>query len=356
MIKKISLLALAVSLFLALLSPSLVQARSGLVILDSSVEAEFPLTLKFNLLAESDVDITDIRLHYTVNRVSYAQVTSEAYIEFAPSTIVEVDWAWDMRKTGGLPPGAEIEYWWTVKDASGNRIETAPVQVQFDDTRYPWQSLTEANVTIHWYEGRQAFAEELMVAAQQAVARLDENTGAHLEKPANIYIYARTQDLLGAMIFPQEWTGGRAYTRYGIITIGIAPSNLRWGKGAIAHELSHLVIHQMTLSPYDGLPTWLDEGLAMYTEGVLEPGLIAYLDKAVDERTLLSVRSLSSPFSAHAEQARLSYVQSYSLVEFLINNYKSSRPVPAIGKNTISPSAVIILPHRHPNLNSKFLA
>jgi len=37
------------------------------------------------------------------------------------------------------------------------------------------------------------------------------------------------------------------------------------------------------------------------------------------------VRSLSSPFSAHAEESVLSYAQSYSLVEFLINDYGQSR-------------------------------
>jgi len=321
MIKRVSLLALVVCLSLVLLSPSLVQARSGLTILDSSVEAEFPFNLSFNLSAESDVNITDIRLHYAVDQVSFAQVTSEAYIEFVPSTIVEAGWTWNMRKTGGLPPGANVEYWWTVEDAEGNRVETTPVRVQFDDTRYSWGSLTEGNITIYWYEEDESFAQELMSAAQQALARLAENTGAQLEKPAKIYIYANAQDLMGAMIYPQEWTGGAAFSRYGTIAIGIAPDNLYWGKRAIAHELAHLVIHQLTLNPYSGLPVWLDEGLAMNAEGTLEPGFATYLNQAIDENSLISVRSLSSPFSTDAKQARLSYAQSYSLVEFLISNY-----------------------------------
>lgn len=37
------------------------------------------------------------------------------------------------------------------------------------------------------------------------------------------------------------------------------------------------------------------------------------------------MRSLSSPFSAYAEEAILSYAQSYSLVEFLIGNYGSDK-------------------------------
>jgi hypothetical protein len=321
MIRKTGLLTLVACLFLILLSPVLAQAQGELVILGSSVQSEFPAELKFDLSAASDVSITDIRLHYTVDRVSFAQVTSEVYIEFAPATTADVSWTWDMRRTGGMPPGSGIEYWWTVKDARGGKIETAPVRVQFDDLRYPWQSLTEGKVTIYWYEGDKSFARETMAAAQQAMARLAEDTGAYLEKPAKIYIYVNSQDLQGAMIFPQEWTGGVAFTRYGTIAIGIAPNNLAWGRRAIAHEIAHLVIHQMTLNPYGDLPTWLDEGLAMYAEGPLEPKLVALLNEAAAENKLISARSLSSPFSAHAEEAVLSYAQSYSLVDFLISSY-----------------------------------
>ncbi|MDI6814952.1 MAG: peptidase MA family metallohydrolase [Dehalococcoidales bacterium] len=321
MIKKTSLLALVICLFLVLLSPSLVQAKNELVILDSSAQVEFPFRLTFNLSAQSDVNITDIRLCYTVDRMSYVQVTSEAYIEFEPAATVSVSWTWDMRKAGGLPPGSSVEYWWKVEDANGDIIKTAPIQVQFDDTRYPWRSLTKGKVTIYWYEGDESFAQELMISAHQALARLAENTGAYLEKPVRLYIYANFQDLQGAMIYPREWTGGVAFTRYGIIAIGIAPVDLAWGKRAIAHELAHLVIHQMTFNPYSGLPTWLNEGLAMYAEEVLSPGYTACLNRAIAENSLISVRSLSSPFSAYAEESILAYAQSYSLVEFLINNY-----------------------------------
>ncbi len=321
MIKKASILAFIVYLFLALLSPGLVQAQGGLTILDSSAQAEFPSKLSFSLSAESDVNITDIRLHYTVDWINLAQITSEVYIEFVPATTIDTEWTLEMIKIGGLPPWSSVDYWWTVEDTNGDRLETAPAQVQFDDNRYSWHSLAEGKVTIFWYDGNKSFAQELMAAAHQALARLAEDTGAHLKKPVKLYIYANAQDLQGAMIYPQEWTGGVAFTRHGIIAIGIAPDNLYWGKRAIAHELTHLVIHQMTLNPYSDLPTWLDEGLAMYAEGVLVSELRALLDKAITEDTLISVRSLSSPFSAYAREASLCYAQSYSLVEFLISNY-----------------------------------
>ena len=325
MIKKVIILALVVCLSVVILSPGLGQAQGGLTIISDSARVEFPFGLSFSLSARSDVNITDVRLHYEVDRTSYAQVTSEVYIEFVPDTEVDVGWTLEMVRIGGLPPGSGVDYWWTVKDAAGGQIRTAPVRVKLDDERYSWDSLTEGKVTIYWYEGGQSFAQELMTTAHQALARLTEDTGAYLEKPVKIYIYANSQDLQGAMIYPQEWTGGVAFTRFGIIAIGIAPDILGWGKRAIAHELAHLVIHQMTLNPYGDLPTWLDEGLAMYAEGGVTLEYVAYLNKAIAEDSLISVRSLSSPFSAYAEEAVLSYAQSYSLVEFLISNYGQSK-------------------------------
>ncbi len=321
MIKKFGILALVVCLLLVLLSPALVQAQGELAILGSSAVTEFPSRLTFNLSAQSDVNITDVRLCYSVDRTSFAEVIGEGYVEFTPAAKVDVSWALEMLKFGGLPPGATVTYWWRVTDASGSKLETAPAQVRYDDLRYAWRSLTEGEVTIYWYRGNDTFAQELMSAAQQALERLAEDTGAYLEEPAELYIYASQQDLLGAMVYPQEWTGAVTFTRYSIMAFGIAPGETSWGKTAIAHELTHLVIHQMTLNPYNSLPDWLDEGLAMYTEGLLAPGFTTYLIKAVAEGSLISVQSLSNPFSAYAEEAYLSYAESYSLVEYLISSH-----------------------------------
>jgi hypothetical protein len=321
MIKKFALLALAICLLLTLLGSSLVQAQGQLEILDSSAVADFPTKLNFSLSVRSNVDIVDIRLCYTIDRIQFSEVTSEIYIEFEPAPAVEVQWPLEMIKFGGLPPGSSLAYWWLVKDAAGHQVQTSRTQVQFSDERYSWHSLTEGEITIYWYKGEESFARELMTAAQTALERLAADTGARLEKPVQLYIYASTQDLIGSMIYPQEWTGGVAFTRFGTIAIGINSSNLDWGKGAIAHELAHLVIHQMTLNPYGELPVWLDEGLAMYAEGLPGPQFTSRLHQAVVEDKLISVRSLASPFSAYSDTAVLSYAESYSLVEFLIYEY-----------------------------------
>ena len=135
------------------------------------------------------------------------------------------------------------------------------------------------------------------------------------------------------MIFPQEWTGGVAFTQYGIIAIGIVPtaSELAWGKRAISHELTHLVVHRVTFNPYNQIPPWLDEGLAMNSEGELELQFTAALANAEANNTLISVRSLSSPFSAYADQAVQAYAESHAIVAYLINEYGREKMFELLG-------------------------
>ncbi|UCD09290.1 MAG: peptidase MA domain-containing protein [Dehalococcoidales bacterium] len=321
MIKKIYILLSAIFLLgvLAPVGPSL--AAGGISVIESSADVEYPDKLNFTLSVESNADITDVRLFMYVDRLSYAHVTSEVLIDIVPDRRVTAEWSWDMRKTGGMPPGTNIQYWWSILDTDGNTHQTSPVILRYDDTRFEWESIRQNDITLYWYEGDTEFAEELLSAAIEGLDRLYQSTGVGIIDPVKIYIYANSNDLRSAMIFPQTWTGGVAYPSYNCIAIGIDSSSLEWGLRTIVHELTHLVIHRMTYNPYLDIPVWLDEGLAMYMEGPLAEAFTYYLSQAVENDTLISVRSLASPFSAYADQSYLSYAQSYSLVSMLIDTY-----------------------------------
>jgi hypothetical protein len=318
-------IALITSAFLLFLSPSLVAAEDGITVIASNVDVNFPSQAVFTIEAESYVDIVDVRLYYQVDKMNYAEVVSEGWADFTPASKIEANWVWDMRNAS-LPPGAEVTYWWMIEDADENRVETSPKIIHFDDNRYSWQSLTSTipqggEMALFWYKGSDSFARELMNACEEGLARLIQDIGTYPERPIKIFIYASTVDLQGAMIFSNEWSGGVAFTDFGIIAISISPSELDWGKRALVHELTHLVVRQVTFSPYGQLPLWLDEGLAKYNEGELDPVLRSSLEEAILKDGLISVRSLCSPFSAYSEKAYLSYAQSYSLVEYLLDNY-----------------------------------
>jgi Peptidase MA superfamily len=297
------------------------RAQSGITLVDSSAQIGFPSALAFNIKAESRNDIVKVRLHYQVERMNFAQVTEEAWPVFTPSTKIQTQWVWDMRKSN-LPVGTTVEYWWTIQDSTGDILTTPLQKARFDDISHNWKKMTSGQITLLWYSGDQSFADQLMASCQQALEKLFQDTGVHLEQPVSIYTYASSEDLRNAMVFPQEWLGGATYAEFGIIAITVSSNELATGKKNVAHELGHMVTHQITYSPYGAIiPFWLDEGLATYVEGKLDLYLQYVLQQAINQHRLISVRSLASPFSAIPQEAYLSYAESESIVEFLIDKY-----------------------------------
>jgi hypothetical protein len=298
-----------------------VSAASGIT-LSSSVQSAFPNSLTFNVKAQSDANIVQLRIHYTVDHQNAADVTSEGWAVFTPATSVTTQWFWDMRRSS-LPPGAKVNYWWTAIDAAGKTAQTSPATISFDDTRFKWQSITTAPVTIEWYNGNAAFANALMTAAQDGLKRIENDTGANPVGNVVIYIYASASDLQSAQLFAQQWEGGVTFSGYDTIAIGVSTNQLSYGQRAVPHELTHWVVGQITFNNYGaGLPTWLDEGLATYGESTtLNPDYQTALNNAIKNNQLLSVRTLSSPFSADPQTAYISYGESNSIATLMIKTY-----------------------------------
>lgn len=305
----------------AFLTPAHAAAAGEIKLVKSGTENQFPNLLTFNIRAESPAPVSRIRLRYEVDKMIYAPAFAEAWPDIHQGKDVSATWTWDMRK-GSLPPGAKITYWWIIENAAGNRLTTPRETLSFDDTRYRWQQVGDNKISIFWYQGSRSFADELLKAAQEAASKLGKDTGVFIERPVSLYIYGNYSDLRGSIVAPEEWTGGVAYAGFNIISIGISPNNLDWGKKAVAHELGHLITHQVTVSPFGAtIPPWLDEGLAMHAEGQQSNSDREALAKAIEDGRLATLQSLSSPFPADAQDAFYAYAQSQSVAEYMINTF-----------------------------------
>jgi len=329
LIKKIGLIALVLVLIVIFLSPVKLasQTQSQITVTNSEVKVNYPQAIHFSSQIKCSAVISDIRLCYQIEQVSFARTFSEVMVDFTPAALVKAGYSLDLRKigTGGVPPGTNLYYWWKVKDKSGASIETSPIKYQVDDTQHKWQSLKQDKINVYFYSGGSQLSQAIMSAAQQSLVKLANDTGVTPEKPVNIYAYASSEDFHNSTIFEPEWSGGLAFTQFSTISIIIRPNQLALDISGIPHELTHVVIYQVTANPYNSLPVWLNEGLAMYSEGTLGPQFTTPLKKAIQQNSLISVRSLSAPFSAIGDHAYLSYAQSFSLLDYLISQYGSAK-------------------------------
>mgnify|MGYP000462906664 CR=1 FL=1 len=278
----------------------------------------FPANIRFSVKAESDRPIVKASVYYKVNE---QPTTSYAAAEIKPGTRIDASYTLDLRRSY-IPPGVRLRYQWRLVDQDGNVARSDWTSLTLDDLRFKWQSVTAENVTVSYYQGNAAFGEELRKAAASAITSMSQQAGVKVDAPIRILIYATDQDFRSA-VDPgtHEWAGGSAFPRYNVILIQASGSNLAYATRTIPHELTHVIIYNATKNPYGSIPRWLDEGLAMLSEGEQEPGFDSALQAAVKSDSLISVWSLSSNFPTDSRQARLSYAQSYSLVKFVIDRY-----------------------------------
>jgi hypothetical protein len=316
---------IVLGLLLVLLLPSRVSAAGDIKLTGSGTRIDFPGAITFNIKAESSAPINRIRLRYEVNKSLYVPAYAEAWPEFTSSKNVSAKWTWDTR-TDLIPPGAQITYWWVIEDNAGNKLTTPRETVSFDDDRYKWQKISSKMITLYWYKGGNAFAEDLLKTAVEAADKLGRDTGIPLENQISIYIYANPEDLKGSMVATEDWTGGVKYIDFNVISIGISASILDWGKKAIAHELGHEITRQHLTSPYSAfLPLWLDEGMAMHAEGQQEENARDALVKSVEDGSIATLKSLSGPFPADPNDTAYAYAQSQSVVEYMLEKYGNKK-------------------------------
>ena len=329
---KIRYIALTfICLVTSLWLPNPVHAQNQLNVITNSADIRFPTAIDFRLHASNSVPVNDVRLRYTIAAITLAKVTSESYVKLVPGTDVDVEWTMDMRRTGGLPPGTKITYWWVLTDKDGKTMQTDPIVMQYDDGRHRWPSVTDGQVTIYWYSGADQFAKELLEIAKTSIKNMGGETGLTLEYPINIYLYASYDDLKGAMVFPQDWVGAVSYMDLQTVIIGVPAYNTEYSKVALRHELNHQVTRQLTNNPYCDIPVWLSEGLAVYAEGDTSYTRTSALKEPTEKNALISVRSLCSPFSTDGDLAKQSYAESYSIVEFLISKYGQNKMLELLG-------------------------
>ena len=292
-----------------------------LAVTNNEVIFNFPETATFLATITSSTEIQSVVLEYGNEQQTCGEVIAKAFPQFTPGTSVNAEWTWEMRQSGSLPPGAQLWWRWRVTNASGQETVSETKTATWLDKDHNWKTINEGWINFHWYRGDESFARDLLDAAQNGLKFNKTQSGLTADAPIDIYIFADTDDYKEAILYEPAWTGGQAFPDQDIVILGISQNDLEWGRDTIVHELTHVLVGHLTFTCLGDVPTWLNEGLAVYSEGGLDRNSQNQLDDAVQNDTLLTIRSLSSGFSEVPEKAYLSYSQSYSVVKYLVETH-----------------------------------
>jgi len=329
---KRGLFALLLLLFLFGSAASPSRAPSGIDVISDEATLQFPESATFQAEFSADAKITEVVLEYGVDQLTCGSVVAKAFPEFTSAMNVKVEWTWEMLQSGSLPPGATLWWQWQVSDANGTQFTSPKKTILWLDSTHAWETISGGNINLHYYYGGESFGRELHDAAASALTRLSQEVGLNPSKPVDIYIYANTEDLRDAILYEPSWVGGQAYAQHNIVIIGIDPSQLEWGKDTEAHELTHVLVGQLTFTCLGFIPSWLVEGLAMYGEGGLDDYQQNLLDEAIADDNLPSLQSLTGGFPEESERASLSYSASYSVTNYLISTYGQNKMTSLLNK------------------------
>jgi len=311
-----------ISLGILLLLVLPVKAQGVIQVKENVAEMSFPDSIAFYLGINSDETIETVKLHYGTDGRSCQDGGSRQILEFEMDTDLELSWEWELKRSGALPPGVEVWWQWEIITTSGASLLSEKKVIIVEDDRHDWQELNSEGVFVQWYVGDREFGDELLDIAITGLNRLEAEIGIRPAGDLRLIIYASAEDVRDALIHTYEWTGGVAMDEYNSTIIGIYPSQMEWARDVIPHELAHLVIGTLTFNCRGArIPTWLNEGIAVLSEGEISPQDFDRLEASLAEGSLPALKSLERGFSADSDRATLSYTQSAVVTDYLIHEF-----------------------------------
>lgn len=297
-------------------APSDAKMASPIRVISSSHDVNFPDDVVFNLEAESDSPITEVRLFYSLEN---RPVQVYGYPDFEPDDRVIAEFS---VKTGGsnyIPTGVDFEYFYRITDSGGNILETPRSSFAYNDPRYTWRELTRGDLTVRFHNLSQESVERVV---DDVIGQLDAVRymfGVTEFVPMKAVIVNGTLEARRAFPFTSNAAtrthlyGGFAFGEYGLFVMqGLSADTM-------VHEATHLLLNSAIDSPLARVPSWLNEGLSTYFEssGSRRAATVSRADRAND---LLHLRNMGNQPGKPSEVG-VFYAQSWSTVNFMVAAY-----------------------------------
>jgi hypothetical protein len=311
--------------FIILLSSTPVTAAppAAIQVISQSVESHFPDDLTFTTRVRSDAgDITGATIHYQIGWDEAERIGRSE--PFDPAAEVILTHVWDT--TGDtVPPFIEVTHYWHVVDSAGNEYATTPVRTEYTDDTHDWRSLGDKCVVVYWYDQPADFGTALFEAAAEAYEHVATITGVTTERPARVVIYNNQRDF-SVFYAPnsfQDWVGGQTFPG---LTVQWG-TDLDWlAHDVVPHELAHVFYNQVFRDTWVRVPTWFNEGIAVYNERTDHRTEMALVTEAAADDELIPLRHMGTQASGLAHDAiHLWYAEAYSLVAFIADVYGEER-------------------------------
>ncbi|MGI8927048.1 MAG: peptidase MA family metallohydrolase [Tepidiformaceae bacterium] len=309
-------------MLLAMLAPATVFADAEVVA--STVENGFPRTLTFKLEATAASEITDVTLSFAVRGRNTSAIGKP--MELKRGTSVSTSVVVDVNSGSAyIPVGSDFVYHWEITTADGTTSRSADQSFLFLPTGHEWQSISNEFMVVHYYGNRQAVANTYLRAGEETYQRIGRDLFNTTLKqlPVRVVLFAVESELEQA----KQGSGGRFDAA--VVTCGTKVTNdivlvIPQACGSsdrtdtLRHEFGHILNEAAGEGPLGKLPSWLDEGTAVYAQADPGADYVDVFEAAARANRLLPFAQMGTA-SSDASTVNLFYGQSYAMVKHLID-------------------------------------
>ena len=307
------------ALSLALLHPTPASAAPQAA--NAAVEMPDPASITFKVRITTDADIASATVNYKILNPD-GNVGGSLRAEVGGGRTVDASVQMPVNNNERyIPVGTEITYSWTIADKNGATTTTTEQTFTFLDGRYPWQSKKDGQVTVFWYGANDANATSAMTATAASIAANEALLKVKLGYDVRVLIWRNTADAKAAQrpratTFDQQVITGGSRVSTDVLHIY---DPLGGFVDVARHEAAHIVTKVAGDGPFSTIPSWLDEGTAVYAQNS-PGGYETAVKRAIAADALTRLRSMASPTNQPG-QVDIFYGQSWAVTKFMVDTY-----------------------------------
>ena len=309
---------------LATALPVFGQGAGAIRLVGEEQALNFPGRLEFVATVESINQLVQARVNYRIvgsRAWTYASVElpqengPENGPESGPQNRATLRFGNLLQDSVHLPPGTNIEYYYSFSDRAGNSLETQLNTFEYFDNRYQWQELDAGPLTLLYHDISQSTVAGLADQLAEDLSRISSLLQLQQVDPFRGFVYNSFREAAPAFpnqsrtITEQQVFHGFAFPSSGVF-LGIGLDSR-----IIVHESAHLMLRQSLESGGRPIPAWLNEGFASY----VEPGSRPYSGQSLSSQGL-PLRAMSV-VSGTPQGINYFYLKSESVVAYLIEEH-----------------------------------
>jgi hypothetical protein len=175
---------------------------------------------------------------------------------------------------------------------------------------------------VHWYGDAEQQARRFGELTAGGVDRAEQLLGTQLAGPVDVFVYDSQEEFFGALgPGAREWTGAATYPEIRTIFMWLGGGSEAYLERAMVHEVTHVVFQDATDNPFHEPATWINEGIAVWSETQDAGDERSIVEDAARAGGLFSFDAIAERFPIGDRAASLSYAQGTTMVDTIIDRY-----------------------------------